>query len=308
LHSATVLDVGHGNSIVLNLENNFIVVDIANAAILLDHLANSGTTTIDAIIITHADADHVRGLLAILTNEALTIGKLYINPDPVKDSEVWLDVRCAAKDYARRHPGRLRTAIHAGDPGRLEFPGAVINVLAPDAAVALAGTGRRENGHTVTANDHSVVLQIIAFGRNVLLLLGDLTPWGWAKVTANSDNLTAEVVILPHHGGSFGSQENLQELLESIKPQYAVATNGRNRFDNPQADVVSVIRRRGTRMVCTQLANRCGEPLGERRPPHPACAGDVTFEFHDDRTIFSNQERHGAFIDLIRETALCRNA
>ena len=304
--SASVLDVGHGNSTVLHCANEVVVVDAARTAVLLDYLSVAGITEIDALIVSHADADHVGGLVGVFSADAVSIKHLYVNPDAAKLSATWEDFRYAARDYSLRREHSLHTSIHSGDPGTLDFPGITLHILSPDAAVALSGVGHSERGHTVTANDHTVVVQVVAFGRNVMLLLGDVTPWAWNMIEARGWDLRADVAVLPHHGGSFGEADEVDALLATIAPQYAVASNGRGRHDNPRESVVRRVRSRGAQMICTQLSARCGDQGGEDDTAGAACAGTITFEFEESRTVFQGETRHREFVDLIRGGPLCR--
>lgn len=302
LPSATILDVGHGNSTVLHSADGIIVVDVARATSVLDFLKELGVAEIEALIISHADADHVRGLVGLFAADTITVKSVYVNPDALKGSQTWEDFRYAAKDYSKRRPKALRCSINAGDPGTLEFRDMTLNVLSPDVAIALAGVGHVDGEHTVSANDHSVVIQVQAFERSVMLLLGDVTPWAWQKIRASGINLRSDVALLPHHGGAFGRVAELEDLLATISPTYAIASNGRGMHDNPRQIVVQNVRSRGARMICTQLSSRCGTAEGGVT----ACAGTVAISFEGSATSFPGERKHQDFIDLIAGAPLCR--
>lgn len=305
MHKAVILDVGHGSAILFRADTATALIDVAKISVVLDYLVSEGITKIDVVIISHSDLDHVRGLVGLLASNAVTVGTVFVNPDK-KDSDIWADTRFALADYVKKHPGTLRASVSNGDPGVIEIDGVKLSILSPETAVALKGVGSDIDGHIVDANDNSVVLQVEALGRPLLLVFSDMTEWAWSRLRANVTDLEADVIVLPHHGGPFGNREHYRELLARTHPAFAVASNGHNKHNNPRDIVVEDVRARGATMVCTQLSTQCGQPGGVRTPPHPACAGTIEFEFDASGVKFLSQEQHGKLVDLISDTALCR--
>jgi competence protein ComEC len=72
LLTVTFLDVGQGGSIWLRTpDNHSYVVDGGEAVegpTVVSYLRGHGVTSLDAVILTHPDADHVGGLTAVLQN------------------------------------------------------------------------------------------------------------------------------------------------------------------------------------------------------------------------------------------------
>ena len=88
-----VLDVGHGNCALLLDTEAVTVFDCPPTTTLLDTLMQLDISTIDQVLISHADFDHASGLLALL--DEATVRKVYINPDAAKKSKAWREIRAA---------------------------------------------------------------------------------------------------------------------------------------------------------------------------------------------------------------------
>ncbi len=70
-----VLDVGHGSSAVLCDTEGTIVIDSGTGNSLYLFLKHEQITTIDLLLISHADEDHIGGLIAILASEKFDVKK-----------------------------------------------------------------------------------------------------------------------------------------------------------------------------------------------------------------------------------------
>jgi beta-lactamase superfamily II metal-dependent hydrolase len=93
LPELVVLDVGHGNCAILRDTKAVTVIDCPPALTLLETLERLGISTIDQVLISHADVDHVGGLVNLL--EDVIVRNIYINPDADKKSKIWKDTRIA---------------------------------------------------------------------------------------------------------------------------------------------------------------------------------------------------------------------
>jgi competence protein ComEC len=109
-------------------------------------------------------------------------------------------------------------------------------------------------GRILRAND-SLVLRLVretaGNRRGLAMLCGDLPRRGqreMLKLHAGRD-ITADVLILPHHG----SQRNLEPALyDALKPSVALAATGAgNRWDFPSAPVREALAQRGIPLFTT---------------------------------------------------------
>jgi competence protein ComEC len=135
---------------------------------------------LDAVVLSHADADHYNALAELL--ERFSVGVVYVSPVMFEDeSKALTALRVAIKDA-----GVPIREIRAGD--RLDVRGATqIEVLHPP-----------RHGIIGSDNANSIVLRIDHAGKTILLP-GDLESPGLDDVLAE-EPLDCDVVLAPHHG------------------------------------------------------------------------------------------------------------
>ena len=85
----SILDVGHGNAAVLMDTDGIVVIDCCPDTTLLEFLREERIGHIDVVLISHADKDHIRGLITLVASEACSIGRVRLNSDALKDTDLW---------------------------------------------------------------------------------------------------------------------------------------------------------------------------------------------------------------------------
>ena len=66
-----ILDVGHGNCAVLTDSKGIVVIDTGPGSALLEYLSEKNIKTIDVVLISHADQDHIGGLIQLLFSKSV---------------------------------------------------------------------------------------------------------------------------------------------------------------------------------------------------------------------------------------------
>ncbi len=224
------LDVGHGDAILLTLPGgaNVLVdgggipfgsLDVGES-VVLPFLLDRGVRRLDAIVVTHADFDHIGGLATVL-NELRVDAIWQGNPD--NERRAYRELRERADE--RSVPVRT---LRAGE--NFELEGVHFEVLA-------AGEGSPE-----TSNDRSVVLRIGYGGRHVLLT-GDAEDELERRLLRSGMDLRADVLKLAHHGSRSSTSS---AFLDAVQPQFAIVSARRNRSRPiPSALVLRRLRERG---------------------------------------------------------------
>lgn len=213
------LDVGQGDATLLALPNGrHVLVDAGlrspyvdeGARTVLPHLQRYGIDHLDALVLTHADADHIGGAASVL--EAVRVGRLVVNGQS-GETDLWADVMAAADS--------LNVPIHAVGTG---------DTLDLDPSVRLRVLGPA--GRMASPNDASVMLRV-EHGATRWLLTGDAEAAGEsALVDRFATALAADVVKVGHHGSETSSTEPLVDAAG--RPLFAVVSVARrNRYGLP---------------------------------------------------------------------------
>ena len=221
----TVLDVGHGLSVVVETASRVLVYDTgprvgrldAAALAVLPYLARRGHDTIDRVVLSHGDSDHVGGYRRLAESVAVTS---MVANGPVESHRP--DSECAA--------GR-----------RWEWDEVSFEVLYPF------------DGSSGFDNVHSCVIRIEGSGGSTLLT-GDIESAGeQALVARREDGLATDVLVVPHHGSATSSTPG---FLDAVSPSIAIFSAAEHgRFRLPHPGVVSRYADAGVAMYST---SRCG--------------------------------------------------
>ena len=318
--SLIVLDVGHGNCAILSAGNAVAVVDAPIGSLLLDTLRDMKPTKVDAAFISHADKDHLAGVLALLTSNEVAVSNLYLNPDSARTSAIWRDLLAAVTVAQRNGTCVISTSLSSTTPGMVVIGDATVNVVAPSAALALRGvSGALDDGRVVSANSLSAVLRIETEGGQGVLLAGDMDEVGLDDALSHDADLAARVLVFPHHGGSpnGNAQAFTDRLIDAVKPASVVFSNGRNRYDLPQKEIVEAVVAKGCAVACTQMSQSCSSVelpdvhLESVRSHGKArghtCAGSMSFDLEGGATRDALLgDGFAAFVEKTVPTPMCR--
>ncbi len=175
-----------------------------------------GYSRVDAILATHADADHIQGLTDVAQN--FSIGTALFARTPNDDP----DLMALAEILKRR---RVPVEIVArGD--RLNFGEVIVEVIYPLASDDL---------NSVSDNNHSIVLRI-TYGNRTFLLTGDIERQAEMEILGNGGTLNADLIKVPHHGSRTSSTP---PFVDAVMAQYAIISVGRaSPFGHPHSEVV----------------------------------------------------------------------
>ncbi|MGA9351094.1 MAG: DNA internalization-related competence protein ComEC/Rec2 [Anaerolineae bacterium] len=174
--------------------------------------------SIDLVILTHADDDHIAGLIPVLeryrVGQVLDSGYEHDNPT----YERWLEL--ISEKEIPSHLARAGMRIGTGD-------GVELMVLHP---------GPELMKYTeADANNNSVVARL-GIGQVSFLLPGDIEEVAEAMLLASGQELASTVLKVPHHGGNISSSA---AFLNAVNPELIVISVGAdNRFGHPSPQVL----------------------------------------------------------------------
>lgn len=243
--SLRVLDVGQGQAVLLEWPHGGRAL-VDGGGLFSDRfdvgrdlvspvLTSNNLPRLDFIALTHPDRDHLKGLLFIAAN--YTVGAAYTAPLETIDAPQSGSSRPLAGAFCGilASRGIPRHTLHAGNVLPLA-DGLALEVLAPAPGVTPSG------------ND-GLVFRLVLNGHGLALLPGDAeAPYLRALLRSGAD-LSADVLVLPHHGSS-GSL--IPALYDAASPKLAIASAGAyNPYRLPSRKVRDALKRRDIPLYVT---------------------------------------------------------
>jgi competence protein ComEC len=192
--TVTVLDVGHGQAILAQMPGGSnILLDAGSrnrsdvgTRVVTPFLRYNGIRTIDAVVISHPEIDHINGLLEIFDNckaKVVYSDALFFNDRRNNASAKFLREELIRKGIEIKP---------AEDKISITCP-ATVKLLWPNKEV-------HEDGK-MSANNKSVVMMIGYAGRKILTT-SDIEKLAQNEIFRLYPDLKADVLIMPHHGSA----------------------------------------------------------------------------------------------------------
>jgi competence protein ComEC len=231
------LDVGQGDAIFIETpQMHQILIDGGPNSTILKKLSERmpfWDKTIDLIILTHPEKDHLMGLLDVLqrykVNYVLWTGAVRQTQEYQKWTEILSKIQNKLffqnvqtdilKEKTKVINIEANTKIKAGK--------ALIDILYP--FESLAGKEFKN-----TTNDSSIVSRLI-FNKNSFLFTGDITNNAEKELINKKIYLDSDVLKISHHGSKYSTSD---EFLENVKPEIAVISVGKNSYGQPAPEVL----------------------------------------------------------------------
>lgn len=324
----SIVDVGHGNCAVLVDTDGAVVIDAGPGTALLEFLEQEGIAKVDVVLISHADKDHIGGLIALVSSEKFELGVIRLNSDALKTSKVWNDLLYSLNKAHVAGSVDFNPALTIADTGKLDRGDVHIEILAPNLYIAGRGPGSTDRAdRRLTSNSISAVIRLVKEGIPIATFTGDLDGVGLDNLFDDSVDCSAPILIFPHHGGKPGAADMTtfaQRLVDLVKPQTVIFSIRRGgKFNNPRPEIIAAVRQHApsVRVACTQLSTHCAAVVPPTHPTHltnkyaqgrqanDCCGGTFVLELNErDRPFLPLSHAHIDFISQHAETALCQTS
>ena len=214
------LDVGQGDAIFIETPNGIqALIDGGGSNRVMLELGSMmpfGDQTLDLIIATHPDKDHIGGLIPVLENYEV---------EKILESPIETDTKVFGllKDAISKEQGG-RVFAEAGDIIWLDQPrGIYLKIL------SVGGVGKKTNEAAIVAELH--------YGETEFLLTADIGALTEAELMKNwGAEIDTDILKVAHHGSRYSTTS---EFLELASPAIAVISAGaKNPYGHPHKDML----------------------------------------------------------------------
>lgn len=203
----TFIDVGKGDCILLEKDGCFALIDAGyddTSGAVISFLKERGVRSLDAVIVTHYDKDHVGGAPAVA--QAFAVVQLYLP---------------GYEGHGKYYNALMKTVIERSltyrqvtEDTSFQLSGARVDIFASSVEYVYDGT---QEGND---NDASLVVAAVC-GGDSYLFAGDLEKAGIGAYLAAGHG-TYDVVKMPHHGSK---KKNTGDFIADVQPKIAVITD-----------------------------------------------------------------------------------
>lgn len=233
--TVAVLDVGQGDSLYIESPTGVqLIIDGGPDGSLLHELADImpyADRSLDAVIETHPDADHIAGLVDIVSRYSVGV---FIEPGIPKDT-----VTARTLNEEIDEAGIPRVLARRGmwvDLGG----GARLDILYPDFDTSTLPASKSNEGGIVAR---------LTYASSTMLFMADVSGKVEARLMAlDVGQLDSDVLKVGHHGSRTST---LGEFVSAVSPELAVISVGKNSYGHPTPDVLERLAARGVRTLRT---------------------------------------------------------
>lgn len=224
-----VLDVGQGLSVLVKSQGHSMLYDGGDrdkSSFVVSYLKQKGITSLDYMIASHYDSDHMGGLVGALNTTEV---KQVFAPNYTTDTRVYnsLQNTIASKSIPKEQPS-VGSSYTLGD--------ATFQILSP------SGSSYSD------ANDYSIAIRITD-GDTSFLITGDAETKSEAEICGTGLSLDSDVYVMGHHGSGTSTS---WELLQKAVPEYAVLSCGTgNSYGHPHVESMEKLQAMGIELLRT---------------------------------------------------------
>ena len=222
------MDVGQGDSTLITCGDHAMLIDTGDdskGTTIQNYLQKQKVKTLDYLVLTHPDSDHIGGAPVIITK--FDINKVFVS-NFEKDNKTYQKLI-----QALDNKGLEYTTPKVG--AQYSLGTAKITILAP-------------NDEYDNPNDSSIAL-LVKNGDNTFLFTGDAGEDAEKDILANKKDISADVYKVGHHGSKYSTSQN---FFKAVDPTYAVISCGEgNTYGHPHAETLNTFRTNGVKVYRT---------------------------------------------------------
>lgn len=232
-------DIGQGNAVFIETPKNYqILIDGGPGPLILRKLGSDmpfWDRTIDLIIATHQDADHISGLIDVLSR--YKVKNVLINSSIYKDTIVFKSFYNAILNEGAK--------IYLAKEGQ-KFSDIEFKTIYPFSEIE----SLKDYNDRKDYNDISIV-NLLEYNGIKIMFTGDATEYVEYKLLEKYQNLDIDILQVGHHGSKTSSSFN---FLKTITPNISIIQVGmNNRYKHPNKNVIERFQNLGIPIWRTDL-------------------------------------------------------
>jgi len=235
-------DVGQGDAIFIETpKRHQILIDGGPSSVILEKLGKEmpfWDRSIDLIILTHPERDHLAGLIEVLKRykvENILWTGVIRNTSEYQEWIKSIQNEKAKIKIAKANQKIILSKSDWGLSSAWEGGGRVgvhnfIDVLYP-----------LENleGQTFKDSNNTSIVAKLVFGENSFLFTGDIDKSAEGKLIESGVDINSNVLKVAHHGSKTSSAE---EFIKEVSPEIAVISVGKdNKYGHPHQEVLETL-------------------------------------------------------------------
>ena len=232
-------DVGQGDAIFIETPSyHQILIDGGPDSTILEKLSKEmpfWDRSIDLIILTHPERDHLTGLIEVLEKYKV-------------ENILWTGIVRDTAEYKewKKLIEEEKAEIFIAKAGQKIFcltwqiKQCDLEILQPFESL--------EGKEFKDSNNTSIISKLV-FGKNSFLFTGDAYKDVEGKLINKEAEIDSDVLKVAHHGSKTSSSE---EFIKAVSPEIAVISAGReNKYGHPNQEVLELLEKYGIRVLRT---------------------------------------------------------
>jgi len=226
--------VGEGDALLLTKGFTQVLIDGGPDNKVLDCLSQNipfYDRTIELMINTHPDKDHVAGLVEVLKR---------FQVKQILADKFDIESNIAKQFYSLITENQV--SLYSPKKGeKIKLDGLEFATLWPDTRVLGVTSGQSKT------NQASLVFHL-RYNDFDAVLTGDITEKEEKEIVSDYQFEGIEVLKVPHHGSKYSSSN---DFLQAVKPQIAIISVGKNQWGHPTQEVLDRLQQIGAKILRT---------------------------------------------------------
>lgn len=215
-----VIDVGQGLSLLFESNGEYMLYDGGDrdySSKVVSYLKQKDIQTLDYVIASHYDADHLNGIVGALNVFDV---ETVIAPDYTTDTRVY-------ESFTEILPEKSIELTYPEVGHTYVLGNSTFTILAPN------------DTDYADVNDYSVAIRVDCNEKS-FIVTGDATTLSESEMLANGQVLDSDVMVIGHHGSDTSTSS---EFLEVVSPEIAVISCGEdNQYLHPSQSVMELLQ------------------------------------------------------------------